>query len=225
MTDGSPREIEAKFELDPADRNALIAIDRVGDFRVTYRESARQVDTYFDTADRRLGRVPSSLRVRRKAGGVLMTFKGGREATSADEAHIASRLEDEVVVPEDYAGRVNVDAPLPDEASLSPLRRARGIVGDVPLLPVALLENERTAITLRDDAGQLLELSVDRVVGTRMSDGCRVEWDEAELETKAADRAALLRLSDALREIAPSLRPNRVTKLERVLGRPDDVRA
>jgi hypothetical protein len=218
MTDGAPREIEAKFELDPADRSTLANIDRVGAFRVTRRDTALQLDTYFDSADGRLARVPSSLRLRRKRSGAVMTFKGEREATTAAEAHVASRLEDEAAVPAEYADRVTIRAPLPEDASLTPLRRARSIVGDAPLLATAQLDNERTTILLKDPTGSSLALAIDHVVGTRLRDGRRVEWDEVELETIRAGRGTLLRAAAALLIVAPSLRPSRVTKLERVLG-------
>jgi hypothetical protein len=147
-----------------------------------------------------------------------MTFKGERELTSARDAHVASRLEDEVDVPDDYAARVTLHAPLPDDVALTPLRRARAIVAEAPLIATALLDNERISIVLVGDAGATLELAIDHVSGTRLSDGRQVVWDEVELESKGASRELLLQTAEALREVAPSLLPNHITKLERVLG-------
>jgi inorganic triphosphatase YgiF len=218
MTDPAPREVEAKFTLDRDDRQRLADLQRVGSFRVTHAEATRQVDTYFDSVDRRLAEASSSLRLRRKPSGALMTFKGAREPTSAADAHVASRLEDEVRVPDEDAERVTLQDPLPDMPSLAPLRRARSIVSDAPLIATAQLDNERITLLLADSVGATLELAIDHVTGTRLSDGRQVIWDEVELEAKGASRELLLHAAAALRKVAPSLRPSRLTKLERVLG-------
>ena len=214
-----PREIEAKFDVDTGDREILLTATTVGAFVIQERQSAEQDDIYFDTAGGRLAAAGSTLRVRRTASGAKMTFKGRRAADgSEDEAHIASRLEDEVPIGPDQASRVAIDAPLPEMSDVSPLERARAIVGLRELRPIARLQNARTTLLLQDDDGSTLELTVDDCVGTRLRDGRTVAFDEVELETKTADRAALIEVSNALRELVPSLRPSRATKLGRTLG-------
>jgi inorganic triphosphatase YgiF len=214
-----PREIEAKFDVDTGDRGILLTAKTVGGFVVRERQSAEQEDIYYDTADALLAAAGSTLRVRRTASGAKMTFKGQRAAGHSEaEAHIASRLEDEVPIDPGQASRVAIDAPLPEMSGVSPLERARAIVGRGELRPIARLQNARTTLLLHDDDGATLELTVDDCVGTRLRDGRTVSFDEVELETKTADRAALIEVSNALRELVPSLRPSRATKLGRTLG-------
>jgi triphosphatase len=213
------REIEAKFDVDTRDREILLTATVVGAFVVQERQSADQDDIYFDTEDQLLAAAGSTLRVRRTPSGAKMTFKGRRAADGPeDEAHIASRPEDEVPIDPEQAARVAIDAPLPEMSGVSPLERARAIVGQRELRPIARLQNARTTIVLRDDDGATLELTVDDCVGTRLRDGRTVSFDEVELETKTAGRAALIEVSNALRELVPSLRPSRATKLGRTLG-------
>jgi inorganic triphosphatase YgiF len=217
MTD-APTEIEAKFEIDDADRERLAALDGIDRFRVVDRRTQAQDDLYFDTSDGGLASAGSTLRVRRSPKGAFMTFKGKRASSGSDaELHIASRLEDEISLSMEYDRRVLPDAALPENVALSPLKRARTIVGAGDLLPTARLQNTRTVIDLADDAGTRMELSLDRCIATRLSDGRVVEFGEVELEAKDADRAALLGLATALQRAIPSLRPSHQTKLERAL--------
>jgi inorganic triphosphatase YgiF len=214
-----PREIEAKFDVDEPGRERLLTVDSVGRFSVLERRNAAQDDIYFDTDDAQLALSGSTLRVRRTEKGSRMTFKGRRESVAlADEAHIATRLEDEVPLDLAQAASVRIDAPLPELDGISPLARARDIIGRNELRPVARLRNSRTTLLLGADDGATLELAVDDCVGTRLSDGRETRFKEVELETKTADRAALLEASDALRTIAPSLRPSHQAKLGRTLG-------
>lgn len=223
MTDEQAnREIEAKFEVDEAGRQALLALEQLGAYRVRSRRQRRQDDLYFDTADAALRRAGSTLRVRRLPDGAVVTFKGKREPSSGaggGDAHLASRAEDEVPIAPELAEGVSATAALPDAIDVSPVRRARAIVGDTELQPTARLLNERVVIELAHPEGHKLELAVDRVAGTRLADQRMVEFDEVELESKGADRALLLEAQRALQERVPGLRPSHTTKLERVLGR------
>jgi len=218
--DEAPREIEAKFEVDEAGRQTVLELERIGAFDVRARRPRTQNDLYFDTAGADLANAGSTLRVRRWADGAVVTFKGQREAqTGADDAHLANRAEDEVPISGDLATLVSEDAPLPAEIDVSPVQRARALVGDKELRPVALLLNERVIIELADASGQQLEMGVDRVVGTRFSDRRVVEFEEIELEAKGVERAVLLETQRAMQALIPALRPSQTTKLERVLGR------
>lgn len=211
-------ELEAKFAVADADRQRLASMEAVGGFVVVGRRMLDQDDLYFDTVNADLAALGSTLRVRRNQKGAFMTFKGKRaEAASKDEAHLASRQEDEVPLDEDFVKRVSPESPLPEDAMISPLIRARELINDEPLMPAARLRNARLVIDLANDDGQSVELSLDRCVATRLSDGRVVEFGEVELEAKSVDREMLLRLADDLREYAPSLTPSRITKLERAL--------
>lgn len=214
-----PREIEAKFDADKQDREILLSATTIGRFTVQQRRTAAQDDIYFDTDDALLASAGSTLRVRRTEKGARMTYKGRRESGGPQaEAHIASRLEDEVPLDDTQAMAVSIDTPLPDMDGVSPLGRARDIVGKLELHPVARLQNARTTLLLSDDDGATIELAIDDCIGTRLSDGREIRFDEVELETKSADRAALIEASDALRVLVPSLRPSHQAKLGRTLG-------
>jgi triphosphatase len=212
-----PVEIEAKFDYDPADRDRLLAVSDIGRFSVVERKDFVQEDTYYDTADARLAAAGATLRVRRQANGTKMTFKGPRQAGgSAEEAHIASRLEDEVTLDVAQAGTLSPDGPLPERNDISPLQRARALVGSAALVPMARIRNDRTILTL-SDGSTALDLAIDDCVGTRLSDGRTVTFGEVELETTTAGRATVLEAAGALQEQVPSLRPSQLTKLGRTL--------
>lgn len=212
------REIEAKFDIDADDRQQLLSLSSVGRFVVEERHDVVQDDIYFDTEEAHLASAGATLRLRRSAGRTRMTFKGRREvAASDDEAHIASRLEDEVLLSPEQARRMMLDGPLPAMTDLSPLVRARSFTGDHDLKPIARLSNNRTTLLIRDPDGASLELAVDECVGTRFRDGRMVSFDEVEIETKSADRAALDEVSQELRALVPGLHPSRLTKLGRTL--------
>jgi inorganic triphosphatase YgiF len=219
LDDEPPREIEAKFQVDEPGRLALLALNQLGSYVTRSRKQRVQDDTYFDTADAALAHAGATLRVRNMADGALMTYKGRREQHTADgEAHLANRSEDEAPLGAGQARRITLKDALPSDIVISPVLRARVTIGDAELFPVARLHTERAVIDLEDDAGNHLELAIDRCAGVRLRDGRRVEFDEIELEAKGSSRAALVEAQRVLRARVPSLRPSHITKLERVLG-------
>lgn len=209
-----PREVEAKFEID--DVSSLLDATSFPPLRIARTRTIHQHDTYLDSADARLETASSTLRVRASNDAATLTFKGPREAMSADLAHVASRPEINAQISANDAeallagGRLSK---LPE-----PLTAARSIVGDAPLQPVATIENVRTAIDLVDPDGNSFELAIDRCTGTRLNDGREITFGEIELEAKSASHSALVAAVDALRHAAPDLRPSHQTKLGRVLG-------
>jgi len=216
MTDA--REVEAKFNIDPVAIARLSQAIRLGQFRETERRTVIQDDLYFDTRSQALAAARSSFRLRRKADGAQVTFKGSRDAVdSADEAHVASRLEDEVRVGVDTARRIEDGDFRAEDERLSPIAKARAIAGVDPLSPIARLENERVVVVLTDGDGRELELSIDTCRGTRLSDGRVTSFHELELEAKSAGRQDVLAVATELLAAVPGIRPNRRTKLERVL--------
>jgi inorganic triphosphatase YgiF len=213
-----PREIEAKFEVDRQGRELLVDVAQVGRFKVIERKAVDQDDIYFDTEGALLAAAGATLRVRRKGDAALITFKGKRSAGGPSaEAHIASRLEDEVPLRPSDAAQVNAESPMPAFTNVSPLDRARAITGDNELRPVARLQNSRVTLLLSDGESSL-ELAVDDCRGTRFRDGREIRFEEVELESKSDDRATLIEVSDTLQALVPGLRPSPLTKLGRTLG-------
>jgi inorganic triphosphatase YgiF len=212
-TGAQPREIEAKYEIDQAGRDALASATQIGSFAVTRRRERHQDDTYYDTRAGHLKRVDASLRIRRLADGALMTYKGER----VRDEHVVSRLEDEVPISPTELATITDRGPLPANLELSPTQRARALATEAELVPTARLRNQRTILDLMDDQGHTVELAIDACEGTRLSDGRTVRFEELEAELKNGDRDALTELEQALRRLVPSLQPNRRTKLERTL--------
>jgi inorganic triphosphatase YgiF len=216
MTD--MREIEAKFDADLVEMSAFDDLESLGSFRVVSRRDVRQDDVYFDSADERLATSHASLRVRVTPSGGVMTFKGARQfSTSANETHIASRLEDEIALPAGEIERILADPAEIRVVRPSPGIRAFEVAGTWDLQPTARLENDRTVILLEDVDGHVIEMAVDRCVGTRLADGRKTRFAEVELEAKNATRAQMIEASKILLQGVPGLVPNHRTKLERTL--------
>lgn len=219
MVGDAPREVEAKFTATPEAHAALLALDVIADFRVTHKQVIVQRDVYFDSLDGMLTIGDATLRIRRTPIETLMTFKGEPEqSTGSDASHFASRLEDEVPIDGAIASALGDDDPLPLQFDAPPLRRARRIVGDARLFPVAVIENERTVMTLTNGLGAVLELAVDRARGVRRSDGRVLDFDEVELESKSAAHTELETVAAELLRQVPGLSPGGVTKLARTLA-------
>lgn len=213
-----PREVEAKFEIDAESIALLATIERIGEFVVQSRRAVSQQDLYFDTASGELAQARASLRIRNKATGAEITYKGSKdEPRSADEAHIASRLEDEVRVDGEVAERVRRGDWSDSDEQLSPIRRAREICRAGALQPTADMLNDRIVVTLVSEDGQELEMAIDTCTGKRLVDGRETRFNELELESKGADHEALVRAATELQLMLPGIRPNHRTKLERVL--------
>ena len=69
-------EVEAKFIVrSPAVHEAAARLKRVGPFRVIRASRERQRNTYFDTADQRLKRSRSILKMREVGSKAEVTFK------------------------------------------------------------------------------------------------------------------------------------------------------
>jgi inorganic triphosphatase YgiF len=216
MTD--MREIEAKFEIDPESVTRLTFLNSIGQFNVVSRRHVLQDDLYFDTVDGALSDARSSLRVRLKASGAQMTFKGHRDdSLRHGEEHIASRLEDEVALDDETAKRMLSGDWGPSDERLTPVVRARQLTGDDRLHPIARLRNTRVVVDIIDGKDQTIEMAIDTCEGTRLSDGRVTRFNELELEVKRASRESLINVATELQEMLPGIRPNHRTKLERVL--------
>jgi len=116
-------------------------------------------------------------------------------------------------------------APLDEGATGSVPTRLAAQVEDITaghtLRPIALLDTERTVVTVAGPAGDaLVEVADDRVTAIRFdeTDGEPMTWREIEVEVKSPDSADLLEtIGKALREAGA--RPSASgSKLARVLG-------
>ncbi|AYG04496.1 CYTH domain-containing protein [Gryllotalpicola protaetiae] len=206
---GGEVEIERKYDVDAAARVPSL----IGAGRVASADEADAFDldaTYYDTAEMRL----SSLRiaVRRRLGGHDAGWHIKWPPLDEGRREQQFELGDDEGVPDDVRAELV------------------GLVGDVPLVPVARIRNHRVATVLRDAAGEpVAELADDHVVATDLREGATSgterRWQEWEVELlpggsvgEASDRAALL---DAIEErlVASGAQPPSAgSKLARALG-------
>jgi inorganic triphosphatase YgiF len=164
--------------------------------------------TYFDTEE--LDLIKNRVTLRRRVGGT-------------DEGwHLKLPVRKDT--------RQELHAPLGDGGTASigsvPARLAaqvEDIAAGRPLRPIAILDTERTVVTLTDQAGKpLAEVADDRVTGTRL-DQAGAEpliWREIEVEalTGGADAADLLDAAGQALRQAGARRSSSSSKLGRVLG-------
>jgi len=164
--------------------------------------------TYFDTEELHL--IRNRITLRRRVGGT-------------DEGwHLKLPVRKDT--------RQEVRAPLGegDIASIEaiPARLAaqvEGITAGRPLRPIAILDTERTVVTLADQAGEpLAEVADDRVTATRLDrpGGEPLMWREIEVEALTQGAGALDLLEAAGRALlqAGARRSSSASKLGRLLG-------
>lgn len=212
------REFEAKFECEPAALGRLLGLRNLGSFRLAASVSRRHDDVYYDTESFDLLNQSSSLRVRRLGAQLLMTFKGPREQLPGDgNDHLVKRIEDEAVMDPPQAVEWNPGDPLSSGNHPSPLGRARFIVGDKALLPVARIRTSREIRSFQAPDESELELAVDRSSATRLADDRTIEFGEVELEVRSGGDSVLEAAAAALQEHITELRPAGESKLERTL--------
>jgi inorganic triphosphatase YgiF len=198
-------EIEQKFDVDEdfqrPDFGALgeILHDGVTAAAPVLHQLAA---TYFDTPDERL--AVHKITLRRRTGGTDAGW------------HLK--------VPAGLDARRELREPL--DGGEVPARLAATvaeITGGLPLAPIAVLETERTVVTLISRDGRVLaEVADDRVTARRLSDdaanGQPLRWREIEVEVPSAAPARQQPAPDLLR--APGARPApHGSKLARLLNR------
>ena len=165
--------------------------------------------TYFDTEE--LDLIRNRITLRRRVGG-------------ADEGwHLKLPVRKDT--------RQEVRAPLGDGGSGSiepvPARLAaqvEDITAGHPLRPIAILDTERTVVTLTGQAGEpLAEVADDRVTATRLDQpGSEpVTWREIEVEalTQGPGAPGLLEAAGQALRQAGARRSSSASKLGRLLGR------
>lgn len=212
------REIEAKFAgATLADAEAVLSLDDIAGFHVIQQAQRQQTDYYYDTVNSALRGAGASLRVRKLADRLLMTYKGDRQEVSNDAGlQAVSRLEDEVEAGPEFTAAWSPDEPLPTLAPPAPLVRARAISADADLTLTAIIATERRTRVFSEHAVEI-ELAVDRTRATRGSDGRVVEFGEVEVELRSGETEHLHRFCAALLQAVPGLRESSITKLGRAL--------
>jgi inorganic triphosphatase YgiF len=192
------QEIERKFDATPG----TPLPDLSGTAEAVSAAVESQLDaTYFDTADEQL--AAHRITLRRRTGG--------------DDAGWHLKL------PAGQDERTEVRLPLGEATSTVPValvREVQAILGDRPLLPIAVLHTTRTERRLLDAAGNSLAVVADDTVhGQRLTDAAAEvsTWREVEVELIEGDRALLDEVSGRL--LAAGLTPSgSASKLARVLG-------
>lgn len=184
------REIEAKFQVASEELfDSIRSAGSVAGHRMTTGDTIPQRDTYFDTAGATLLRDGWSLRLREKAGAVLVTFKG-----PFTDAHSRAEFEESITEAQAEAlraGRLaDVDAP--------PVAAALGHVGSEPVEAMLYVDNVREAWYINAaptaSGGQQGRVKVcfDRVVySSGGGDDASTREFELELELQDGDEAFL----------------------------------
>ena len=196
-------EIEQKFDVDEdfkrPDFGALAAAVPGGVSEaapVTYRLAA----TYFDTPDERL--VANKITLRRRTGGTDAGWHLKLPAGQDSRRELGEPLGDSPgEVPERFAATV------------------AGVTGGRPLAPIAVLDTERTVVTVTGHDGRVLaEIADDVVTARRLPAGQQLRWREVEVEVPSASPELQRAAADLL--LAAGARPaGHGSKLARVLDR------
>jgi inorganic triphosphatase YgiF len=159
-------EIEQKFDVDEGfERPSFGQLDGISAAEPQVHQLSA---TYFDTADGRL--AASKITLRRRTGGSDEGWHLKLPASAGARREIHAPLSaGDRQVPDELAGRVS------------------DVTGGHALAPVATLDTERTAVTLRDDSGrEVAEVADDAVTGRRLADGAELRWREVEVEVTEA---------------------------------------
>jgi inorganic triphosphatase YgiF len=205
-------EIEQKFDVgedfERPDFGALREVlreDIRADVPVKYRLSA----IYFDTPDERL--LSSKITLRRRTGGTdegwHLKLPAGQDARREVREPLSAKSAEAGGVPEPLAVRV------------------AGVTGGLPLAPIAVLDTERTVVTLTGHDGHVVAEIADDVVtarrvagSTEVIAGQPLRWREIEIEVPVAWPQLQSAAADLLR--AAGARPaGHASKLARVLSR------
>ncbi len=197
-------EIEAKFRVAAADLAIAAALRHLGPYTLTPVASPeRQLNTYYDTADRRLAAARYGLRVRRVGPVIKITLKGPAEVTPDG---VQRRAEHE------FPG----DDPHP--AAWPPgVARELGLAltGGAPLAATVAVATERHLLYAARDGATVAEIALDR--GVLHAAGRERPFAEIEIELLADGRPGdIAALATALRHHV-RLQPEPRSKLQRAL--------
>jgi inorganic triphosphatase YgiF len=188
-------EIEQKFDVDTGfERPSFDGLDGVSaDPPVLYLLSA----TYYDTADGRLAANKITLRRRGTDEGWHLKLPADAGARREIRAPLAASEEE---VPDELASRV------------------AEVTEGMTMSPIAILDTQRTVVTLRGrDEQTVAEVADDVVTARRLPErGEPLRWREIEVEVPSADPPLQRAAADTL--LAAGARPaGHASKLARVL--------
>ncbi len=194
-------EVELKLLIDPADIPRLRRHPLLKALCPSGPKTRKLTSIYFDTDDFDLKNKTIALRVRRSGRQWIQTIKGGGSV----RAGLHQRDEWEAPVAHDE----------PDFTKISDPRLIGLFATDAlrqNLHPVFVTEFSRTVWLLETEAGDQVEMALDR--GEIRADRGSSTICEVELELKAGSPAALYELALALQEAVP-LRAENASKAER----------
>jgi inorganic triphosphatase YgiF len=192
---GAHREIELKFEIDPAAADRLEQVLLVRPGAKTAPRSAKLLSVYYDTPACELMQAGYGLRVREAAGKRIQTVKA-----EADGLSVRGEWESEI-------GDGGLDA---EALKKTPLGQLLDDLDGAPR-PVFATRVERTVYLARQGRSRI-EAALDR--GAVEADGRALPLCELELELKSGPPAGLYDLARRLAQAAP-LRLSFVSKAER----------
>jgi inorganic triphosphatase YgiF len=200
VTSSSGDYLETEQKYDAGTDFVLPDLGRFGGRRTADPKRIYLSATYFDTEE--LDLIKHQITLRRRVGG-------------DDEGwHLKLPVRKDT--------RQEVHAPLDDSGSV-PARLAaqvEDITAGHSLHPIAILDTERTVVTVAGPGGALVEVADDRVTAIRFgpTENEPMSWREIEVEAKSPGAEAMLELvGGVLREAGA--RPSAAgSKLARVLG-------
>jgi len=190
-----PSEIEFKFRVDDEEALAAVARAALGD-DAGLPAPARQVNHFFDSADRRLAGAGCALRLREEEGRAWLTAKG--RAAGGGDATLTRREETEVELDAELgrallAGERDPLAVLRERAGTGLVARMQSALGGAAVAYLGAFENQRRRVGPfeREVGGEpvvlLLELDRTRFPGDRVE--CEVEAEVARGDEERAARA------------------------------------
>lgn len=194
-------EIELKLLIDPADIPGLRRHPLLKALCPSGPKTRKLTSIYFDTDDFVLKNQDIALRVRRDGRNWIQTVKGGGSV----QAGLHRRDEWEAPVAHDRPDLTKIDDP-----ALAALFSAEAL--RQRLKPVFVTEFTRTAWLLETEAGDRVEMALDR--GEIRAGAARAPICEVELELKAGDPAALYEIALELQKSVPLAAEN-ASKAER----------
>lgn len=194
-------EIELKLLIDPADIPRLRRHPLLKALCPSGPKTRKLVSIYFDTDNFALKNQAIALRVRRSGRQWIQTVKGGGSV----RAGLHQRDEWEAPVAHNTPDFTKITDPGLVQLFAKEELRQR-------LHPVFVTEFNRTVWLLETEAGDRVEMALDR--GEIRADRGSATICEVELELKAGNPAALYELALALREAAP-LRAEDASKADR----------
>lgn len=183
-------EVELKLLIDPTDVPHLRRFVLPPGWRRAPSHSSRLLSIYFDTPALHLRQRAVALRVRRVGRQWIQTVKSGGDV----KAGLHSRVEQEAQVARDHPDLTKIEDTALREFLLSP--EIDGQLG-----AAFTTEFQRTIWMLESDAGEVVEMALDR--GDIKGAGDTHPICEIELELKAGGPAALYEIALALLDAVP----------------------